>query len=100
MNEEPRAAWPFPSYKHKEMPDIIQMNRAAAMQWMHEERVKQMVKWSLEHDDMHPSEQWVNLIHLYANEERPTHEVLIRVGAICMAALEAHLRALDREQDK
>jgi hypothetical protein len=93
MNE-PKAAWPFPNY---EKPEPGQLNREAALSWILKERKRQTFKWSLEHDDTHTFSDWKTIIQELIEDEMPPHETLIRIAATALAALEAHIRDLDKE---
>lgn len=63
------------------------------------ERYRQDGKWGgPDHDDEHPSEEWFELIETQVSRAKSDNDYrghLVKIGALAIAALEAHDRAGD-----
>lgn len=65
---------------------------------IYSERIKQWKKWSYDHDDKHTAEDWAHLIneriYLLNSDvsKKKAHKMLVEIGALVLAALEAEMR--------
>lgn len=69
------------------------------------ERMKQLKSWSYEHDDEHSIEDWAYFINERTEAlslgvtKKKAHKLLVEIGALAVAALEALSRAETRKME-